>query len=38
MADSAAPPVLPEEDQWAAEALLAGALGEPAVVPAAEQL
>jgi Ser/Thr protein kinase RdoA (MazF antagonist) len=38
MADSATPPVLPENERRAAEALLTGALGEPAVVQAAEQL
>jgi hypothetical protein len=38
MADSAPPAALPEAEQRAAEALLTRALGEPAVVQAAESL
>ena len=38
MADSSPPPALPEDEQRTAEALLTGALGEPAVVHAAEPL
>jgi len=38
MADPAAQPALPEDEQGAAERLLTGALGEPAEVQSAEPL
>jgi hypothetical protein len=38
MADSSPPPELPEGERRAAEALLTRALGEPAVVQAAQQV